>query len=85
MIKKYYLVFLIFLEYPLVLIARKIAPTDLAGPGLDIPLMFLFLILNLFMFVITIAKWKKSTLQMIYFVGTLLSTFLLIWWFLKPN
>jgi hypothetical protein len=46
--KKYFILVLIILEYPLVLIANKIEPTNMAGPGLDLPVLAIVFIFNIF-------------------------------------
>jgi hypothetical protein len=85
MAQKYPFIILVILEYPLVLIAHKIDPTNLAGLGLDIPLMFLFIAFNILMIVSGIIIWKKGLLPKLTILVSVIS-FLLFWhWWNQPS
>jgi hypothetical protein len=80
MAQKYPILILIILEYPLILIAHKIDPTNLAGLGLDFILLFLFVAFNILMIVLGTLSWQKGPLPKLIILGSIVS--LLLFWHL---
>jgi hypothetical protein len=78
MMKKYLILFLIILEYPLVLIAHKIAPTDMAGPGLDMIAFGVIFIFDIFILQTIDTNWRKSIFPKLYLIALIISTYLVI-------
>ncbi len=76
MTRKYAFLILIVLEYPIVLLAQKIAPTTLAGLGLEIPFIFLFVAFNLIMIILGIFRWEKGQLPKMIILASVISFFL---------
>jgi hypothetical protein len=83
--KKYLILVLIILEYPLVLIAHKIEPTDLAGPGLDLIAIAAVFLYDIFIVWTIIIDWRKGILPKFYLVGFIISTYLIYHWFVSPS
>jgi hypothetical protein len=73
MAKKFQILVFIILEYPLVIIANKIAPTNEAGLGIEIPLMFLFIAFNLLMIVLGSLDWSKGRVPKLIIVASIIS------------
>jgi hypothetical protein len=77
--------FLIVIEYPLILIGHKIEPTNLAGPGWDTPIFLLSIIYNLVMIRIGIRNWNKGIIPKLYVVISILSFILIGYRGTKPH
>jgi hypothetical protein len=75
--KKYLILVLIILEYPLVLIAHKIEPTDMAGPGLDLIAIATVFFYDIFLVWTIIRDWSKSIFPKLYLIVFIISTYLL--------
>ena len=73
MAKKYLLFSLILLEAPLFILGYEIAPTNMAGPGLDMGMLLLSIIFNLIMIIVSIQNWKKALAPKLYIVAILFS------------
>ncbi len=58
--KKYLGLALIVLEYPMVVISHKIAPSSLAGAGLDLWVLLLSVFYNSIMMVTGFRNWRKG-------------------------
>lgn len=73
--KKYLILVLIILEYPLFMIARKIEPTNLAGPGLNIIAFVVAIVYDIFV-IRTIEKdGRRSIFSKLYLIALIISTF----------
>jgi hypothetical protein len=51
------------LEAPLFILGYEIAPTSLAGPGLDMGVLLLSIIFNLVMLIVAIRNWRKGLIE----------------------
>jgi hypothetical protein len=75
--KEYLLLILIISEYPLVFITHKIAPTNMAGPGLDIIAVAVVLLFDIYV-VRTIKRTQRNDIFFkLYLIAFGISTFLL--------
>jgi hypothetical protein len=75
--KKYLILVLIILEYPLFMITRKIEPTNLAGPGLDIIAFVVAIVYDIFVIRTIERDGRKSIFSKLYLIALIISTFLI--------
>jgi hypothetical protein len=83
--KKYIILALILLEYPLVVVARKIEPTDLAGPGLDMIAVAAVFFYDIFIVWTIKRDWRYDIFSKLYLVAFIISTYLVYHWAVSPS
>jgi hypothetical protein len=79
---KFLPIVILLLQFPMLVLAWAIYPTNLAGPGLDIPVFGFILIYDIYVLKIIVKKWKIGSFPKIYLI-VLLSSFLLLYYLAK--
>ena len=67
--KKYLILVLIILEYPLFLIANKIEPTNMAGPGLDLIAVAIIIPYDIFVVRTIKRDWRYDIFPKLYLIA----------------
>jgi hypothetical protein len=73
------------LEALLFILGYEIAPTSLAGPGLDMSVLLLSIIFNLVMIIVAIRNWRKGLIEKLYIIAILFSFTVLSFLMILPG